>query len=55
MGAPRDRKGCDYINGALLEVAATEPIVRLDEYNITFDAESFFKRVLAISDLEGEA
>jgi hypothetical protein len=52
---PSTEEGCDYINGALLEAAATEPIVRLDEYNITFDPNSFFKRVLAVSDLEGEA
>ncbi|MFN3464706.1 MAG: hypothetical protein ACK4X1_11590 [Terricaulis sp.] len=52
---PSGADGCDLINGALLEVAADEPIVQIDEYHVTFSPDSFFKRVLAVSDLSGEA
>lgn len=52
---PSSEIGCDYINSALLEAAASEPIVQIDDHIITFDPDSFFKRVLAISDFQGEA
>ena len=47
-----DRSGATKITIAVLEVAANEPLIELEE-RPAFDADSFFKRLLGITKEEG--
>jgi hypothetical protein len=46
------RDGASKITIAVLEVAATEPLIELED-RPAFDADSFFKRLLGITEEEG--
>jgi len=49
-----DTPGMDYISEDLVEAAAIEPLV-CDDTGARFDPQSFFKRVLEVSEASGKA
>ena len=51
----QDEEGADWIRADMIELAATEPLIRIDDYSVTFDAETFFQKLLASDAPEGSA
>ena len=52
---PGEKEGMDYVHATLLEAVAEEPLVEDGEGQVSFDTESFRRRVLANSEVKGSA
>jgi len=51
----QDEGGADWIRTDMIELVATEPLIKIDDYSVTFDAETFFQKLLATDTPEGNA
>jgi hypothetical protein len=47
-------KGCTYLHEELIRAAAEEPMILVDD-DVSFDADSFHRRLLALAEPHGEA
>jgi hypothetical protein len=48
------KEGCTFVHEELVQAAAEEPMIEV-ESQITFDPESFHRRLLALAEPHGEA
>jgi hypothetical protein len=47
-------EGCTYLHEELIRAAAEEPMILVND-EVTFDADSFHRRLLALAEMHGEA
>jgi len=51
----RDKDGADWIRADMIELAATQPLIRIDDSTVAFGTDNFFQKILAGESVEGNA